>query len=540
MCVWVKRLANLLYDGPSCRRSILINSRFLFFALAVNLTVHPLVMGWSTSSLLARESPVSRINREQLLKSIEKSRSQFASQMQELADFCSQNSLELEAGELRKLAMPLESNVLQGENLPRQIQEKIADDLPKLEREWRIRKLRIQQEFSEQLFLKAKTAIDAGMISQGFELIREVARQNPDHPRARALLGYVRTGDFWVTPHAKKMLDKNCVWTDQWGWLPRDHVKRYENGERYYQREWMTAQKESSLRQDFRRCWEVETDHFKIRTNHSQEMGVELGKHLEDFYRIFFQTFAGFISSKEQLNKIIQGKSTASSRGKRAVHFYRTKKEYVERLQSKFSQSIEGTTGLYISNDAIAHFFHNTDATPDERLATMFHEATHQLFSEEYAVNKAIGVNGNFWVIEAIACYMESFQRLPDDSFSLGDPRYIRFQNAQVRLLRDDYYVPLQQLASLGYQDFQADPNIMKNYSQGAGMAHFFMHYQDGLYRDEFINHLKQIYSVNDRIRNNPASLEELTAVEFGELDRQYRNYISTLVTSDPAVQKPR
>src|SRR5205085_7484466 len=138
---------------------------------------------------------------------------------------------------------------------------------------------------------------------------------------------------------------------------------------------------------------------------------------------------------------------------------------------------------------SIAHFFHDTEATEDERLATMYHEATHQLFSEAYSGNYRVGEKSDFWAIEGIACYMESFQT-NGETYSLGNPQYIRFQNAQSRLLIDGYYVPLQQLCQMGSVQFQSDPNTKKNYSQGSGLAHFFMHYDDGTYREAFISYL--------------------------------------------------
>ena len=160
----------------------------------------------------------------------------------------------------------------------------------------------------------------------------------------------------------------------------------------------------------------------------------------------------------------------------------------------------------------------------------MFHEATHQLFAEAYTTNQQIGVESDFWVIEAIACYMESFQR-QGETFSLGNPQYIRFQNAQHRLLNDNYFVPLQQLCGKGMQNFQNDPSISKNYSQGAGLAHFFMHYDDGAYRDGFITYLSDIYSKNPNVRLKPRTLPQLTEVSFEKLDQQYRGYITELDT---------
>lgn len=505
-----------------------------------------MVWGWSGASVVEppavqARAPATRLNREKfqaaLKASIRDLHAGFAVEVEEIAKYCDENDLLIEAEEVRQLAKPLDPDVLQGENLPRQVQLEIPKDLPDAEKTWRQRLRTTQKEYADKVFAKAKTALDSGLISFAYDLVREVARHNPDHKFARKLLGYSQYGNEWVTIYAEKMLKKKYVLTEKFGWLRQDQVERYEKGDRYYDGKWMTAAREAEFRRDFQHAWVIQTDHYKIYTNHSLEMGVELGRHLEDFYRIFFQTFAGFLSSPEQLKKLF---NTSASGGTVSdpfvVHYYRTEDEYIKRLQKKLLQPVKGTSGLYLSgernipDERVAHFFHNLEATEEERLATMFHEATHQLFSEAYTTNPKVGVDSDFWVIEAIACYMESFHR-QGDTFSLGNPHYIRFQNAQFRLLNDKYYVPLQKLCGLGMNAFQSDPNRSQNYSQGSGLAHFFMHHDDGAYRDAFIAYLSAVYDRNPRVRANPPTLAELTEIGYAKLDQQYVEYISKLDT---------
>jgi hypothetical protein len=475
--------------------------------------------------------------RKQFQKTLDEMHTEFVAELEKIAVDCERNKLTLEAEEIRKLCQPLESNVVQGENLPRQVQLEISRDLPEVERSWRIRLRNAQSDYAVKLFTQANKAIDTGSITQAYDLVREAARHDPDHKAARRLLGYVQHGNEWVTFYTDRMLSDKYKWTDRFGWLKAEHVERYNQGERFFH-SWMSAKKEAELRRDFKNAWEVRTDHYKIYTNHSLEMGVELGRHLEDFYRIFFQTFAGFVSSRAELKNLFTGgKLSTAVTEPFVVHYYRNKEDYVIRLQKTQLRNIDKTTGMYLSAElnatkGIAHFFHDTTVSKEERLSTMFHEATHQLFSEAYSgsKNKRVGVNSDFWAIEGIACYMESFQK-QGETFSLGDPTYIRFQNAQYRLLTDHHFVPLQNLRSMGADAFQADPNIEKNYSQGAGLAHFFMHYENGLYRDEFITYLAGIYSKIDRVRNSPPGLQDLTNVTYVELDRQYRDYITELKT---------
>lgn len=494
------------------------------------------------TSVVAARAASPRQDRGKLQSSLKAAiktlQSDFAARLEEIAKYCEEHELTLEADEVRQFAKPLPPDLLQGENLPRQVQLEIPKDLPEAEKTWRVRLRTLQKEHSDKLFAKAKIAMDKGLISFAYDQIREVARQNPDHNFARRLLGYTQYGNEWVTIYAESMLKKKYVLTEKYGWLKADHVERYEKGERYCNGEWISAIREAEFRRDFEHAWVVQTDHYKIYTNHSLEMGVELGRHLEDFYRIFFQTFADFLSSPEQIKKLFAKRttSTGSAADPFVVHYYRTKDEYVTRLQKKLTQPIGGTSGLYLSgsrnvpDERVAHFFHNLEVAEEGRLATMFHEATHQLFSEAYTSNPKVGIDSDFWVVEAVACYMESFHR-KGDTFSLGDPRYIRFQNAQFRFVKDEYYVPMQKLCGMGMEAFQRDPNLSQNYSQGAGLAHFFMHYDGSAYRHEFIAYLAGIYDRNPRIRAKPPSLADLTEVAYEKLDQQYRGYITELQT---------
>src|SRR5262249_4808884 len=152
---------------------------------------------------------------------------------------------------------------------------------------------------------------------------------------------------------------------------------------------------------------------------------------------------------------------------------------------------------------------------------TLYHEATHQLFFESHSQNRAICENHHFWIIEGIACYMESFQR-KDGSFTLGDPNYIRFVGARHNLLDKKYYVPLREFSGYGMLEFQTAPELSKNYTQAAGLARFFMHHDNGRYRDALVTHLSQLYSKDERVRENAQGLDELTSIDFSDLDRQY------------------
>lgn len=454
-------------------------------------------------------------------------RTKLTEQLEELAAYCEQKQQLEGVEEIRQLLANANREHAFGGNLPRKMRADLPATLPPDELKWRkqLRGARIQ--YARDLYLLSRNVLRSGFYSFAFDLIREVAYFDSDHKQAREILGYVRLDDEWMTPFEKQQRtsSQRYVWHERFGWLPEAHRERYENGERRYKSRWMSAEEESVLRRDFRNAWTVRTEHFLVKTNHSLERGVEIASRLEDYRRYFMQTFAGFFNTPEQLRQMFTGTGGARRISKpHSVHYYRSRDEYNQHLRSAIPQ-IEITNGLYYTPERTAFFF--DDPENANSFDTFYHEATHQFMYEQLGINRDIALNGHFWIVEGIACYMESF-RPTAEGFELGDPQHIRFQAARYRLLNDRYYIPMRSFAGMGLKEFQADlQNISKNYSQASGLAHFFMHYGDGEYRDALMTHLREIYLPRRGARTS--SLVELTGVSYDELDRQYIAYSKQL-----------
>lgn len=448
----------------------------------------------------------------------------FASALEDIAAFCDEKRLPEAAALVRESAKRPDLHAVELEPLPTDVQPEIPLSLPDDERAWKTR-LRVEREkYAHDLYLLSRRALRAGFPSYAYLLVREVARNDLDHRAARRLLGFERYGDEWVTPFAASKLRQNEVWHDTFGWLPKGHVERYEEGQRSFRGRWISAAKEAAIRQDFRHAWEIRTDHYLIKTNHSHERAVEVAVALEQFHRFFRHTFAAYFDTPEQLQKLFEG----SAVGRRAqqvvrpyvVHYYRNKPEYVAELDREYPQ-IAMTNGLYDPDDRIVYSFHDEQGNS---ISTLFHEATHQLLAENRLADWPIAEHANFWIVEGIACYMESFRHAGGRA-SIGDPRFERFNAARYYLLAEKYYVPLEAFSRMGKQSFQKDPQITANYCQASGLAYFLMEFAEGAYRDAMIEHIRQIYHQDPRRRMRVQSLEELTGVSLHELDEQYAEY---------------
>ena len=408
------------------------------------------------------------------------------------------------------------------ELIRRPLAKHVTPDLPaglsESERDWQIRLKRLRGRLANDLYRLSRRALKDNQPTTAWQTLRESLHYDPDLARGRRIFGYVRNEDQWVTPFAAQMLRRKYVWHEKFGWLPDTHVERYENGQRYHKGRWISADREAEIRRAFRNAWRVQTDHYLVRTNVSLEKGVELALKLESFHTFFRHTFASFFETPEQLRKVFDGTAQRKARSNPyEVHFFRSRQEYIDRL-IKDNPQIEITNGIYVPKERIAFFFDNPEVSTT---STLTHEATHQILYELHSQPRMIGEKEHFWIVEGIACYMESFKQTPR-GIVVGDPDYDRFYAARYRLLKDAYYVPLARFTSMGRLPFQTHPRIQMNYSQASGLVHFFMHYDGGRYRDALIQHLSLLYRpARGRVR--VAGLDTLTAVPYDELDAQYR-----------------
>lgn len=468
----------------------------------------------------------------ELLHRLYRERSEeFRKEMHALARFCEEQTFLTAAAMIRHRATPVEERQAELDTLPQQIQPPLPPGVPDADRQWRVKLHKLEKDHAIALYRLARRALHQSHASFAFQLVREVAYHDPNHEHARRMLGFVRDGDEWTTPFARTMRRRGYVDHPQFGWLPRRHVTRYEEGERLFNGKWISAAKEAAHRSQFRNGWEVETEHFLVKTNHSLEQGVEVSRELERFYRFFIRELPGFFNSPQQMQKLFDEGAAGSGQSSRRhrVYYYRNQADFVAALRAR-QPNVEMINGLYIPADRTAYFYHDPDPS---HLETMFHEVTHQLLGESGNRHVDVGEAADFWVVEGIACYMESY-RQDEAGIRVGAPHPRTFW-ARRKALDEMQYVPMRRFLALSKQDFQAPDMTQLHgyYSQATGMVHFFLHFEEGIYRDAFIEYLAHVYSPINRVRHG-ASVEDSTGVRLETLDEQYLEYLRSLPADPP------
>jgi len=350
---------------------------------------------------------------------------------------------------------------------------------------------------AERLFELAGRSVDAGQLERAMKLLHEVLREDPDHQQARAALGFRRFEQSWRSlapppaPQRGRMVHPRLKWA----------AGSY---------------------------WRIETDHFRIVSSHSQQAAESLGRRLEQLVTVWRQVFASFHTTPAALKARVEGPaSLGRAYRKHQVVLFADRQSYVDYLQ-RFEPQIEISLGFYREADRTAYFY----VDPSGSFNTHLHEVTHQLFQETGRSPGLVGLRQNFWIVEGAAMYMESLRAI-DDYCTLGGIDAERLQFARYRALNERFYVPLEQLTTLGRQTLQRDERIRQIYSQSAGLTHFLMDFDNGRFRRPLVAYLRQIYSG----RHSDGTLASLAGADYAELDTLYRGFLQ--VTGDDLARLP-
>jgi len=438
------------------------------------------------------------------------------------------------------------------------------------EQQWRLQILHHRQQRASELYTLARSALRAKFPSLAFSLVGDAVQLDPDHKYARSVLGQQVFIDSarkdeagyageWVSFFESQMRSglKAQTFHPSFGWIPVTSVSKYEQGQRPWKGTWISEAKETELRRDFRNAWEIPSEHFLIRTNVSLTAGVELSQQLELFYGWLQQNFAAFFETPQALQDRFEkaGQRSPQRQKPMEVHYFASREEYQKRLEGKVPPNLE-TNGLYWEPERTSYFFASRD--PND-FSTLFHEATHQILDVHTMAARTLAAkekarkegqrssspwvlceHSNFWVIEGLACYCESF-KVVDGKVSIGRPDYVRFDTARQRMLDPAFYfyLPTRLFFELGKDEFQQHPQVSPLYTQAAGFTHFMMEYEDGLYRDDLIALLAAIYRPDLKAVLDDPSLPKIAGVNCNDFDHQYRTHMQNLADQIAAQKSP-
>ena len=260
----------------------------------------------------------------------------------------------------------------------------LGADAAKVREQWYAKFREIRAQRAEALWQLAGNALAAGRGQLAYGLSHEVLREDPDHQLARQALGYRRQNGTWRGPLSPPRLWRGRQRHPQFGWPARQY-------------------------------WLLETEHYRVETDDDRQAAVELAQVLEDLHAVWRQLFLPLWMNSSQLHEAWRTSGVFPTPGRsHRVVLFRDRDQYIKRL-ARVEPQIDITLGIYRHAERTAYFY----GGPENLTDTWRHEATHQLLHEIMNATQDVGSAGNFWIVEGIALYMESLQRV-DDYCTLG------------------------------------------------------------------------------------------------------------------------
>ncbi len=496
--------------------------------------------------LLFSASAFSASNIDKFYANIQKYQKKYAAELEELATWCDENNLTEQAVTTRNWATPKTiEDEIRVSPLPQEFWGAEEKERPKskskksskksenkrkseaengseeLATEWETRFRQLRFGASSDYLKFAKKTVSAGHISLGFGLLMQSLHENPDNPGARKILGYQKGKNGWLTEFERMNQKAGNVWHEEFGWIPKKFVKKYEDGQRFLNGQWVSEEQDAVFHGTIEKGWVIETGHFQIITDASIQEGVRVGEELEKLYRVWKQLFLNYYATEAQIRGLFEKESAKfMAIPRHRVLLFKSHEEYQTYLTQK-NMYVPGSVGVYVhrsTGEGVSCF-----VAGEENYRTMYHEVTHQLFEESCKTSPKNGERQNYWVIEGAATFMESFHTTEDGAHAVGGFSDERVRAARIYAVNHEKMMPIEEFVRVNRATWQSSSEVGLFYAQACGLAHFLVFYEHGKYRDAFGRILFDVYSGRDTVE----TLAEHTGVSYETLNREYKEYIS-------------
>lgn len=234
----------------------------------------------------------------------------------------------------------------------------------------------------------------------------------------------------------------------------------------------------------------IRTPHFVLESRAAREETEALAAQLESIYWVWTQVFFPFWADAEAFQAALKsgGPIPATRRPPMRIVLFPDRAHYLHALRQV--PGIEQSHGYY-STEARATLMY---AGPDADQATQFHEVTHQLFSEAARGKTAtsVGQKIGFWVVEGLACYMESL-RMHRDYATTGGWEAPRLQYARYRLLQQRDSID-SSITILGSEEARRLDDLAAWYGRAALLVHWMLDGDEPRLRTEFLEYAARLY----------------------------------------------
>jgi len=385
---------------------------------------------------------------------------------------------------------------------------------------------RIASVQAKRLFTLASQCFRVGLFSRSYDLLLQVLTIAPDdrdtyQKRARKVLGY--TWDYqekkWITDWEAEM-KKTHFLTDE-GWVPKKDKRNWEKGLRPYKGKWVSMEREREIRtRNEYNPFRVESEHFEVLTNLGRKEAWQYATMLEDFNRTFYRVFIGYYDPVAGARLLFNKEDL---KNKHQVYLFPSRNDYLIHVKAEFGNNpiLRQSAGFYSTGDAKSRFYWSQDITPT--LDTLYHEVTHQLFAET-KTNLSGSSTGNNWVVEGLATYVETWEKI-DGEWYPGRNTRNRYLQLVKKFLEGSPGWSLADFITIGNLEFH-QTNRGLNYALSCALTHFFFHYDNEVYKEDFVRFVSAYYG--GKVGKNSLA-DYISGKDTATLEKEFREYMAKL-----------
>ncbi len=240
-----------------------------------------------------------------------------------------------------------------------------------------------------------------------------------------------------------------------------------------------------------------ETEHFAMLSDATPTRATEVIREMERFYLVWTQFFFPLWREREHWDRT---ETTPQSRSnptpaKHAVVLFADSVHYSDYLKGE-APGVEQSTGFYSDLKRIT-FLHDAGSSA-ESSKTRQHELTHQLLSEATDGRPRLrpGERREFWVVEGIACYMESIHFFESGIATIGGWQAERLQFARHRVFALGDQFNLSRANAEGRLQVQRQTDLSRWYSFASVHTHRIIDADHGQGLIDLLSRLAAIYQL--------------------------------------------
>jgi hypothetical protein len=380
-------------------------------------------------------------------------RQQFSEELSRLTKICERLQLNKEA-ELTQNWLSVNRTDVQRLYLPSEVPKETGN---KSVDSWRSHFLHARRRHAEYLFAQATQAVQQDNERLAYQLLWQVVRENPEHAEALRTLGSLVAA---ATARPSQKSGAKLSLLPSLGGINR---------------------------------WQ--TPNFQLYTRVPAKVAVGMSQQLEQLFVLWTQQFYELWAPQGLLkNRLSGGSDRWPDFDRIQVVLLDDRAEYLK-LLGLTEKNIAVSVGYYNPTAKISIFY-----SGDDLQETIYHEVTHQLFSEASNLKTAPMLEKvpGAWCIEGLALYMESLAP-GSEGWSVGGLDAKRLQTARYRALRDEHWPLWQPWCQNSLDDWKASSDIALNYSHAAGLTHLFLDILPKLpeteqARNTFFDYVRTVY----------------------------------------------